>query len=344
MFKQTNKNNMPLTRRACGNCGKLGHLSRTCEAAKKAHAKIGVEIEGWWLNLSEAKRQAENWHMSGTDDGSLAAHNDADSWEFRTRPGSLGEAISQIIAVYPDYTHRSAGMHVHVSFDDAMDVSCFATPEFLDYYKQRWNAWGNANHIDRGSDFWWRLNGGNAQYCGVNTTDRLTTRYIQNGSRYYQLNFTSWANHQTLECRMLPLFRDCRLAVLAIEELISIYEDFLRDCADAALAKLDREAVVSMDDIPDTIERVIPYEIGTIRERDGVAVDLAYDYHCTLDTVTLNRDASIDLEVSSRDERYDVELIEAGDLTPGHRRLFEGPLRNNYGGSITRVLTQLGGV
>jgi hypothetical protein len=42
-----------------------------------------------------------------------------------------------------------------------------------------------------------------------------------------QLNFSAWDEHQTVECRLLPMFYRQSLAVSAVQELVSIYEDFL---------------------------------------------------------------------------------------------------------------------
>lgn len=333
-FRETNKDNLPPTRRVCGNCGRLGHLARTCSLPKKAHVKIGVEVEGWWRDLRAAKEAASNWHMTGDHDGSLAECDDGESYEFRTRPGSLWEAISQVLAVYPDYTHRSAGMHVHVSFATAMDISCFASPEFLEYYKARWKAWGTAKQIDKGAAFWYRLNGGNTDYCADNRLDRMTSYHLRNGSRYQQLNFTSFARHGTIECRMLPLFRDARLAIAALEELISIYENFLEVHATEYLARFDREAALDLSTLPETITRHAEYEIDTPEAIITDEVDIAPQAR------VMSRELS--MAGTARSERETViDIVDAGEVRPGYQRRFMG----QFNSSERRLIAQvLGGV
>lgn len=161
----TNKVDLPPTRRACGNCGMLGHLATTCRRAAKAHIKVGVEVEGYWRRegWEAVERAAENWHMSGTEDGSLNSHAGFVDYEWRTRPGSLGEAINQVVAVYPDATDPACGMHVHVSFQSG-DVTALASEEFFTYFREQWEAWGRKMEINESSQFWARLRGTNS-YC-----------------------------------------------------------------------------------------------------------------------------------------------------------------------------------
>ena len=227
----TNKDKLPPTRRACSKCGRLGHLTRTCERNPKAHLKIGIEVEGFWRadDWQSVKEAAAQWHMGGCGDGSLNCDDiDADvtAHEFQTRPGSLGEAISQLVAVYPHYTNASAGMHVHVSFQPA-DVTALTCTEFFEFFAARWEAWGRTNGVK--GEFWKRLRGEN-QYCRKPDVAQMWPRHIGNAAdmgRYNQLNFSAYSEHRTVECRLLPMFRDARLGVLAIEELIAIYEDWL---------------------------------------------------------------------------------------------------------------------
>lgn len=229
----TNKDKLPRTRRACGKCGRLGHLTRTCERPAKAHLKIGIEVEGFWraTSLVTVKETAAQWHMGSCGDGSLDNELDIDcpdadvyGHEFQTRPGSLGEAISQLVAVYPEFTNRTAGMHVHVSFHPG-DVTALTCKEFFEFFAARWEAWGRTNGVT--GEFWKRLRGEN-QYC-TKPHEGMWRRpsEVANMGRYCQLNFAAWGEHRTVECRLLPMFRDARLGVLAVEELISIYEDWL---------------------------------------------------------------------------------------------------------------------
>jgi hypothetical protein len=229
----------------CGNCGRIGHNSRTCSKPTKAHDRLGIEIEGRWLNLREARQNAAGRGMTGCSDGSVtgSTHSFAAPYEFQTVPGTLAKSLEQLLALYPDEADASCGMHVHVSFDAATDVTLLCTPAFFDFFRARWTAWGDRMNIwgkenNRG-EFWRRLNGGN-DYCRVNT---ITPTNIQRMDRYHQLNFSAYSEHKTVECRLLPMFRTQSLAVAAVVELVEIIEDFLANANDIIGARMPAEEV-----------------------------------------------------------------------------------------------------
>lgn len=229
----------PTLPNSCGTCGLLGHNARTCGRAGRAYAKVGIEIEGLWNNLRAVRNRAHEDGIGGCQDGSVHRNPDsnAEGYEFQTNPGTLREALGQLVSYYPDETNESCGMHVHVSFNVSTDATLLATQQFFDYFRARWIAWGQREHVwgynaaDPGGSrgvFWRRLFGGN-DYCRVN---RGTERNILTMDRYHQLNFSAWNEHRTVECRLLPMFKSARLGVSAVQELLSIFEDYLHDHAD----------------------------------------------------------------------------------------------------------------
>src|SRR5512139_2219416 len=208
----------------CGNCGRLGHNSRACENPAKNFLKIGVELEGRFNDLHTMQRRAGDLGATYSGDGSIRESPDSDAraYEFKTRPGSLRETIEQVVAMYPDETDYSCGMHIHMSFPPEV-MALLQTKEFFAYFKDRWQAWGARMNLAPTSEFYKRLNGEN-DYCNPNT-EVLTV--MTRCDRYSQLNFSAFSSHKTLECRLLPMFRRSSLAVSAIQELVSIYETFL---------------------------------------------------------------------------------------------------------------------
>lgn len=248
----------PPVRRACGKCGRLGHLQRTCNSPEKAHLKVGIEVEGYWQRprWSEVQREAAKWHMDGITDGSLSRHADYESYEWRTRPGSLGEAINQLVAVYPDATDKKVGMHVHVSFNDS-DSSLLATQQFFDYFDAEWRAWGATKNLDASHWFYRRLDGEN-DYCKRPNIGGMNKRHIANMDRYSQLNFSSMSQHRTVECRLLPMFRDVKIGVSAVEKLVDIYESWLSEGkCDTFLSSCNKRVEVSAKDESSQVTREI---------------------------------------------------------------------------------------
>lgn len=218
----------------CGTCGRVGHNARGCTNRDSMIDKVGIEIEGYWDDLYAAKDRARALGIRGCHDGSL---DGSGAWEFQTIPGTVGKALDQLVTMYPDRTNSAAGLHVHVSFKDApIAIGSLATPEFFAEFDRKWRAWGTSKAILQSAEFWKRLNGEN-QYCGKPRQDMFYDRTnIVDMNRYNQLNFSAWNEHQTVECRLLPLFRDLKLAVSAVQLLVDMFDDWVKGPGMAALA------------------------------------------------------------------------------------------------------------
>jgi hypothetical protein len=211
----------------CTNCWGRGHNRRTCTHG--AHLRqIGVEIEGRWRRADWAavRTLASGRGIPGCSDGSINTLNGYTPYEWQTKPDTLAGAIDQLLLLYPHHAGRDCSMHVHTSFQDCFSLTRLCTQEFVDFFEARWRAWGAEHKISPNSEFFERLDGENS-YCARMSSGNLPRGEMSNMDRYAQLNFSAFQKHGTLECRLLPMFRDSRLAVSALEELMSIYQDFL---------------------------------------------------------------------------------------------------------------------
>lgn len=229
----TNTTKMDYTERGCANCGFPGHTRTACPR-ERHYAKVGVEIEGRFFNVDELISEVEDEGLDITHDGSIyhSTTLGCEPREIRTKPDLLAGCLRQVAKFYPDEADKSCGLHVHVSFNDTASVSTLTCPEFLTYFVDRWTLWGARMGLPLGSQFFKRLSGDN-DFCLKNDPHELARPF--SGDRYRQLNFTSWEKHNTVECRLLPMFREARLALSAITELITIYEDWLNGACDAYL-------------------------------------------------------------------------------------------------------------
>jgi hypothetical protein len=210
----------------CSNCGIPGHRSSSCDRHAKFHDRIGIEIEGRFLNLRRREDLAESDGMDHCGDGSLreSTDSDAEPHEFKTRPGNLREVLTTLVEYYPDETDHHCGMHVHISFTDMNNITMLNTTAFFAYFKRRWEEWGERMGLHQDSEFFKRLRGEN-QYCEPNEVSRTMTGC----ERYSQLNFSAFERHKTMECRLLPMFRRSSLGIAAVKELVLIVEDYLAD-------------------------------------------------------------------------------------------------------------------
>lgn len=233
------------TELGCNNCGRPGHNSRTCAVTQRFYDRIGVEIEGRFFNIREVMRIVESNGLNHCGDGSIrrGQNSDCTPLEIQTSPDHLAGTLRQVAKFYPDEVDYSCGMHVHVSFKDTCNIGLLATEEFVRYFTQRWEEWGARMSLAQDSEFFKRLRGEN-EYCCKNSSYDLERLY--RADRYRQLNFTSWNEHKTVECRLLPMFKEARLALSAITELVNIYEDWLAGAALIMLPKVEYTEVTSI--------------------------------------------------------------------------------------------------
>lgn len=211
---------------ACGRCGVLGHNKATCESAERCVSKVGIEIEGAWSNLSAVQTAARSAGLGMSADGSLQGFFGASPYEFKTRPGNVREALSQLCTFYPDFTNNTCGMHVHTSFKDPTHITRLYCPEFFEYFRSMWQLWGTERGLHENSEFFRRLRGDN-DYCQINQESEGDLRTVSGCTRYSHLNFSAWDRHGTVECRMLPMFENLQDGIDAVQYLIRIYESFL---------------------------------------------------------------------------------------------------------------------
>lgn len=224
--------------RRCGACGETGHNRRTCTGSRVPWLKIGVEIEGCWVDADAMRAKARALGCSVVSDGSVSTYAHNTPQEIRSVPESSFLAVaSQVHALYPDEANRSCGMHVHVSFNPT-DVAFIANGQFFQFFRDRWKSWGERMGIPPESEFWQRLAGDN-NYCRLNTREFTTQESLTNGDRYMQLNFCSLTRHRTVECRLLPMFRTEKLALLAIWELLDIYKTWFATMADSVMTETE---------------------------------------------------------------------------------------------------------
>lgn len=205
----------------CDECN--GSHSCTCDYCTEDHDTndCGYEHE-CQCSMCECSSSCSCYHPSRTTPTCSA-------WEFQTRPGTLGEQIRALQVLYPDFTNSSAGMHVHLSFRDneygaAMSLG---NVKFFSYWADRWTAWGKRLNVK--GQFWKRLQGENKYSSpnGMGDWAAGETSLLRTMDRRRQINFQAWNEHKTVEFRLLPMFRDCKIAISAVCELVSIIEDWL---------------------------------------------------------------------------------------------------------------------
>lgn len=183
--------------------------------AFKNISRAGFEVEGGW-------NYRPRLPMKG--DGSVSGVS-GDRGEIASPPYDDYEILCKDLEEnYPSDCNKSCGFHIHVSFQSIHDYGLLMEKGFFDFFQEKMKAWGK-NYPCKNKEFWDRLNGGNT-YCAktFNPEEQISGR---SGERYTQLNFCAYLRHKTVECRLLPMFKQKDTAKSALKQVLSIFDDWI---------------------------------------------------------------------------------------------------------------------
>ena len=151
---------------------------------------------------------------------------------------SIGEVISQPFKSkeelfnfmrqnWPTETTERCSLHIHFSFNKLSDyVQCMNSTFYYDYFLPMITRWGKMLPC-KSKHFWSRLNDEN-RYCRAKwiPEQQIYLKTKPSERRYSHINFC-WAMHNTFEIRLLPLFKNVRVAISATEVFIECIEKYL---------------------------------------------------------------------------------------------------------------------
>lgn len=201
-------------------------------------AKVGLELEGGW-NARPAAREDHVRNIEWHGDGSVRVVAPYVGEAVVQTPLDTWQAVADwMLAAYPAVVNDTCGLHVHVSFKRIADYALLMDDKFYSFFIERLKAWGTRTRIKAHHPFWHRLDGGNTYCKKVFHPDQQVATREKSAARYAHLNFCLKL-HSTIEARVLPMFKQANIAVSAVQELLSIYEDYL-----SQNRKLDLEEVV----------------------------------------------------------------------------------------------------
>lgn len=209
--------------------------------AKNRVLRVGIELEGGWTKLPKGVPGVEH-------DGSvrgLAAPSPA------TPLIQIGELPSPILYAnekdalkagtstwqkwvevsYPQAVNNSCGLHVHMSFRHLLIYQRLMVPQFQQEVIRLFGDWARENSLPLDHPLWGRLRG-ESEYCQHRFEPELQSlrrdkghNRTERGNRYTAINYC-YGTHSTIECRLLPMMQDVRLAISAIQRLLDITNAF----------------------------------------------------------------------------------------------------------------------
>jgi hypothetical protein len=140
--------------------------------------------------------------------------------------------VKWIEQFYPSASNETCGLHVHLSFRQHFTYQRLMVPEFPATILKGIEEWALRERLDSSHPIWPRL-AGKSEYCQHTFFADLQAKDVnkdfdhhREGNRYSVVAYR-WARHQTIECRLLPMFDTVQQAIRAIEELIRLTNLFL---------------------------------------------------------------------------------------------------------------------
>ncbi len=188
---------------------------------------VGLELEGGWTSLPEG--------VNLVGDGSVqvpelsresSSTGRRQVGELQSEPMPLLKVEPWLKKFYPQCVNKSCGLHVHMSFRSALHYMWLMRPEYqrtmLDYLLK----WATSKNFGENHVIWPRLKGKNA-YCADSywadiQASQTSKSYSHDGaSRYTAINYC-YGQHETVECRVLPMFDKVEQSIEAVHQVIAI--------------------------------------------------------------------------------------------------------------------------
>jgi len=221
--------------------------------------KVGIELEGGWHQLKDT--------LHIVHDGSVNIEAPY-TGEVVSKPLAPHKIEEWLYFAYPDVLNETCGLHVHVSVKKPLYYAHLMELEFQTYLLEALLKWGHKTKIRKDHPFWKRMKGENT-YASFNFwPERQWNKKEHHGERYTALNYT-WARFKTVECRVLPGFKQKETALEAIFTVIDAFESFLE-------SKKDFKDILEMYTISDenlNSEEIVPKIEIQVDKEDSFFLD-----------------------------------------------------------------------
>jgi hypothetical protein len=167
--------------------------------------KVGVEMEGGWNYKPDNLKYDQSVEVESMYRGEVSSP--PTSYE------NLQYLFEWMRKWYPQHVDASCGFHIHISLKNTLYYSQLMSEEFYEYFLQKTEEWGKKKEEQKYdmSLFWKRWRGDNKFCRRIFRADEQSIVKDKQSCRYSHLNFC-YTMHQTLECRLFPMFQSKRIA------------------------------------------------------------------------------------------------------------------------------------
>ena len=210
-------------------------------------ASVGVELEGGWTKDPGQPIQRDPSVKfvppKGVEDPATGRivyppGTVVPRWtgEIPTPNGGLPVTTVEawMLQYYPQLVNETCGMHVHTSFKRKMHYQQLMTPEFTKRMVTSLQEWAEAEGFPATHHIWARLKKPDHPhcahtYCGDEQVKMKKKDFNSRGtpwSRYTAINYCA-AQHNTIECRLLPMMETAEQGVRAVMRVLDTTNRFL---------------------------------------------------------------------------------------------------------------------
>lgn len=230
------------------------------KTVKNRILQVGVELEGGWVKVPQGLR-AENIIRDGSvkfgaaaatrnparslGDAILAADRQAQvAVPDMVVPKYIGEIPSPALGMdefegwmtrcYPQLVNETCGLHAHMSFRYKLNYMRLMDPKFTPHMVKGLLRWAEEEKLAKSHPIWNRLRKSDHEHCahiylGDNQVKVDRKDFHSRGkphSRYTAINYC-WAQHKTVEVRLLPMMETPDQGVRAVSEIFRLTNQFL---------------------------------------------------------------------------------------------------------------------
>ena len=208
--------------------------------------RVGVELEGGWIKVPDGVQiiRDSSVHLVPPpmpDDIAIAPDRVRTIWAKKHIPQHVGELPSPPLEPqhiptwlrtnYPPCHNETCGMHVHMSFRNALTYQRLMVEDFQDTMLEFLGRWATAN-LPADHHIWPRLRG-DVEYCQkkfyADAQASMRNKdydHHRPGCRYTAIHY-AYSRIGTIECRVLPMMPTVDLAISAVKEVEKITTAFL---------------------------------------------------------------------------------------------------------------------
>jgi hypothetical protein len=212
---------------------KFVDISRFLGKSKDRISTLGVELEGGWVNPKFTLERDTSVRLDPAK---------VEGYQILGKRIITGEMVSPVIdrkmlapwvkQHYPALVNETCGLHLHMAPRTAMLYTRLVREEYMWTVVEFLGRWAEEVKLDKTNVLWTRL-AGHSEYCRlvfwpddqIQTTVKDHNR-TRKGNRYTAINYC-YGLHQTVECRILPMFDSAEISISSLERLLDITNAFL---------------------------------------------------------------------------------------------------------------------